>query len=76
MEATSAKKSNIDFTNRDPYFLHYLLVLFLLVQLVQNIKIEEDEEGVYGILDIDMKPYFNDLKKARISFGEWGQWIR
>ena len=28
------------------------------MQTAQSIKIEEDEDGVFGILEIDMKPYY------------------
>jgi len=32
--------------------MHYLL-------LVQTVKLEEDEDDTHGMLDIEMKPYFN-----------------
>lgn len=43
---------------------------------MQSIKIEEDEEGIYGILEIDMKPYYSELVKTKITLPKWGDWIR
>lgn len=58
-----------DLHDMDPYYVHYLLT-------VQSIKIEEDEEGIYGILEIDMKPYYSQLITSRLSLAKWGEWIR
>jgi len=43
---------------------------------VQSVKIEEDEDGIYGILEIDMNPYYRELIDSKVSISKWGDWIR
>lgn len=53
----------------DPYYIHYQLS-------VQSIKIEEDEEDSMGLLEIDMKPHYQQLLGQKLPLSRWPQWIR
>jgi hypothetical protein len=46
------------------------------MQTAQSIKIEEDEDGVFGILEIDMKPYYKELASSKLPLSRWNDWIR
>jgi hypothetical protein len=46
------------------------------MQTVQSIKIEEDEDGMFGILEIDMKPYYQELMERKLPLSKWSDWIK
>lgn len=46
------------------------------MQTVQSIKIEEDEDGLFGILEVDMKPYYHELVDCNIPLSRWPEWIK
>ncbi len=46
------------------------------MQTVQSIKIEEDEDGLFGILEIDMKPYYHELVSRKLPLSKWSDWIK
>jgi hypothetical protein len=46
------------------------------MQTAQSIKIEEDEDGMFGILEIDMKPYYKELASSKLPLSRWNDWIR